>query len=394
MPQPLRIALMLFAAIGVLGFLLWFFWRALRESESPVRLIVKWIVTFLLVGWVVYEARRAQGAGRLAVLLFVALPVAVVMIILWGRSIGGLVARPFETMFTGGSEEPDPQPLYSIAEGLRRRGKFREAIYEIQGQLNRFPKDFTGQMMLAEIQAENLNELASAEITIHRICEQPNHAPASVASALNSLADWQLKYAQDVDAATGSMKKIIELLPDSEFARAAANRIAHFSNREQLLHARAPGKIQMKHGVEYLGLLKDQSHLMPKEKTFKDEAAELVAHLDSHPLDNEARERLAIIYARDYGRLDLATEQLEQLIALPGESPKHVTRWLHLLADLQIHCTNDTQLAEQTLQRIVELFPNQSQSELAKQRIVVLALELKHYEKGRTVKFDSSSTGT
>src|SRR5688572_16080284 len=178
MPQPLRLGLLLFVAAGILGFIGFLFWRGLRRSDEPARLVVKWLITFLLVGWLVYEAWRAQGADRLWVLILVALPSAAVLIVLWGRSIGGLVARPFENMFMGGDEEPDPQPLYSTATALRKRDKYREAIYAIQEQLNKFPNDFAGQMMLAEIQAENLNELSSAEITIERLCEQENHPPA------------------------------------------------------------------------------------------------------------------------------------------------------------------------------------------------------------------------
>ncbi len=89
-------------------------------------------------------------------------------------------------------------------------------------------------------------------------------------------------------------------------------------------------------------------------------------------MDHEARERLAIIYAREYGRLDFATEQIEQLVAMPGESPKHVARWLNFLADLQIEMTGKTELAEATLRRIVDLFPNQSQSQMALARITSL----------------------
>jgi tetratricopeptide (TPR) repeat protein len=387
MPQPLRIALMLFAAAGILGFIGFLFWRSLRRSDEPARLIVKWLITFLIVGWLVFEARRAQGFDRLWVLILVALPSAVVMIFLWGRTIAGLAARPFENMFMGGDEEPDPQPLYSIAEALRKRGKYREAVYAVQEQLNKFPTDFTGQMMLAELQAESLDELSAAEITVHRICEQPNHTPANIAYALNTLADWHLKYAQDADAARRALEKIIELHPDTEFERTAANRIAHLATPEMLAKNREPGTIALKHGVEYLGLLKDQSHLMPKERDAKEEAKTLVAHLDAHPMDHEARERLAVIYAQDYGRLDFATDQLEQLIALPGESPKHVARWLNLLADLQIQATNKTEMAEQTLRRIIELFPNHSIAEMAEQRLAAIGLELKRYEKGRVVKF-------
>jgi tetratricopeptide (TPR) repeat protein len=247
-------------------------------------------------------------------------------------------------------------------------------------------------MMLAEIQAENLTDLQAAETTVHRFCAQPKHTPANTAFALNSLADWQLKFAQDNEAARRALEKIIELLPDSEFARTAANRIAHLATTEQLVHAREAATVKLKPGVEYLGQLKNQEHLLPKEKGYKQEATELVAHLDAHPLDHQARERLAIIYMRDYGRLDFATEQIEQMIAMPGESPRHVARWLNMLADLQVEATGKTELAEATLRRIIELFPNQSQAQMAEDRIASIALELKKFETTSVVKFHPSES--
>ncbi len=391
MPQPLRIALLLFVALGTIGILSALFWRALRRSNEPAWLIFKWVLTVIVVGWVAYEAYRERGAGaegKLVVLFFAALPAAVVMTIVWGRSIGEAVAAPFSNMFTGGTEEPDPVPLYSIAEALRRRGKYQESLYAIQEQLEKFPTDFTGQMMLAEIQAESLKDLQAAEVTIHRLCEQ-KQSPANRAFALNSLADWHLKITQDADAAKRALEKISELLPATEFERTAANRIAHLADSATLVKLHEPEVVAMKPGVEYLGLLKDQSHLLPKEKSAADEAAELVAHLEIHPLDHEARERLAVLYAESYGRLDLATEQLEQLMGLPGESPKHVVRWLNLLANLQIQTTGTTELAEQTLRRIIDLFPNHSFAQMAEERIATLRLELKRYEKSRVVKLGS-----
>lgn len=390
MPQSLRIALLLFAALTIFGFMGFLFLRGLRNSEEPGRLIFKWVLTFIIVGWVVYEARKAQGVGRLGVLLYVALPSAVVMIFVWGRTIGELVARPFSNLFSGGDEAPDAQPLYSTAEALRKRGKSREAVYAIQEQLQKFPADFTGQMMLAEIQAENLNDLPAAETTVFRFCAQPKHTPANIAFALNSLADWHLKLDQDVDAARQALEKIIELLPGTEFERTASNRIAHLATTEQLIRAREPATVKLKAGVEYLGMLKSQEHLLPKEKELKQEAVEIVAHLEAHPTDNEARERLAVIYAREYGRLDLATEQIEQLVALPNESPKHIARWLNVLADLQVETTGNAELAKETLLRIVERFPNHSHGAMAEARIGSLSLELKRFEKSRVVKFTPS----
>jgi tetratricopeptide (TPR) repeat protein len=390
MPQPLRIGLLIFVGATVLGFVVYAFIRGFRRAEDPTRLAVKWVLTLVLLGgyaWFAKDAVKTQF-GAFAVPLG-AVVIAVILTPLWAPHIGHLVASPFTSLFDGGNEEIEPQPLYSVAESLRRRGKFREAIYAIQEQLQKFPSDFTGQIMLAEIQAENLNELAAAEITIHRICEQ-QHPPANIAYALNSLADWHRRYDQDTDAAKNALQKIVELLPNTEFERSAAQRIAHLADPDILLKLREPEAIVMKHGVEYLGLLKDQSHLLPKEKLAEEQASELVAHLEAHPLDREARERLAVIYAREFGRLDLATAQLEQLIAVPDESPRHVARWLNLLADLQVHVTNSTELAEQTLRRIIELYPAHSAAQIAENRLAILKLELKRYQEGHTVKFPSS----
>src|SRR6185295_15285044 len=108
-----------------------------------------------------------------------------------------------------------------IAEAKRKRGQYTEAIAEIRKQLVRFPTDLIGQMMIAEIQAEELNDLPGAELTIRRLCDQPGHAPRNVAHALSTLADWHLKYELNRDAARVDLQQIIERFPDSELSLAA-----------------------------------------------------------------------------------------------------------------------------------------------------------------------------
>ena len=53
-------------------------------------------------------------------------------------------------------------------------------------------------------------------------------------------------------------------------------------------------------------------------------AAAYVRHLEQHPLDMEAREKLAVLYAGHFKRLDLAASELEQMIAQPNQPPKLV----------------------------------------------------------------------
>jgi len=114
-----------------------------------------------------------------------------------------------------------------------------------------------------------------------------------------------------------------------------------------------------------------------------------VQHLEQHPLDHEAREKLAMIYAAHYQRLDLAADQLEQLIAAPNQTGKDVARWLNVLADLQLRHGADYDTIRQTLQRVIDLFPELAAGQLAQQRIELLRLELKGKEKSQVVKLGS-----
>lgn len=393
MPQPIRIALLIFVAAAVLGIIAYYFIRALRNSEDPARLLVKWIVTGLIVAGLLWLAKGGVNSmGGAFVVGLAVMAVGVILAFIWAPNLSSTLFSPLLSALDGGNEEPDPVPLYSTAESLRQRGKYREALHAIQEQLQRFPHDFTGQMMMAGIYAESLQDLPAAEITIHRLCAQPGHMPAHVAGALNTLADWHLKHGQDSDAARADLERIAELLPGTEFARTAANRIAHLATSGQLAAAHDAAPIKMKPGVENLGLLKSQAHLLPAEKNPEAEAAELVAHLELHPLDTEARERLAVLYARSYGRLDLAAEQLEQLVSIPGEAPKHVAHWLNLLADLQVEVTGTTTLAAATLERLKELFPGHSVAELAEARLASLPLELKRFEPSHIVKLGPTSS--
>jgi hypothetical protein len=137
----------------------------------------------------------------------------------------------------------------------------------------------------------------------------------------------------------------------------------------------------MPEGIKNVGLLKSSAHLVPAEMPPAEQAAAWVKHLEAHPDDTEAREKLAILYARHYQRLDLATGELEQMIGEPNHPPKRTAHWLNLLADLQIHTGADYDTVRATLERIVERFPDHSVSENARSRIAHLKLEFKALEK-------------
>lgn len=370
--------LAVFAALALL-----FIIRSVRKATEPSLILRKWIVTVPLIIVCLVAVPIFSVFGLLLIV-----GCAAILSWMWTPHIGAAFAKPLTSLFDGGDLPPEPRPFYSIALAKQKKGLYLEAVAEVRKQLTRFPTDFEGHMLLAQIQAEHLNDLPGAELTIHRLCAQPGHAPANIAYALYTLADWHLKQGMDPDSARQSLEKVIELLPDTEFALTAAQRIAHLSSPEMLASAAEPRAYAVPRAIKNLGLLRGTPAFQPETDPSR-AAAMLVAHLEQHPLDAEAREELAKIYVDTYGRLDLAADQLEQLIQHPNQPDKLLVRWLNLLADLQIRAGADYEAVRHTLERIIELGPNLAPADNARKRIDLLRLELKAKTKSQAVKLGS-----
>jgi hypothetical protein len=380
MSRILKIALDSFFLLVIAGFAGWILFRSLKRSGDGARLIFKWILTGAVL-WLMFKhvvPAFSQGgleaiSGLLTMLIF-----GLAMAFTWRDSIIDLVANPIASLYDGGKEEVEPKPMYSIAVSKRKLNKPLEAIVEIRSQLAKFPNDFEGVMMLASIQAEDTQDLPSAEITLNHFCDRPDAPPKQVAAALTQLADWHLKIAQDVDSGRAVLEKIIERFPETQLSAQAAQRIAHLGGTEKiLLAAHDRQAVFVPEGVKNIGLLDSTKFLRPVEVDPEKQAADFVKHLEEHPLDTEAREKLAIIYARHYKRLDLAAGELNQLIEQPNQPAKRVAHWLNLLADLQIHGGADYDTARETLEKIVERFPGLPVADLAQLRLGRLKLEIR-----------------
>lgn len=377
-------------AVGIVGAGLayWF-----RKSDDRKTLLIKWALSvpgviwmYFLLGWL--QKKVAGGVDYGAAFFGAVLAAAngLYFAAIWRREIAGIIAKPFGSLYDGGDEEIVPQAFYSLAEAKRKRGQYPEALAAIRKQLEKFPTDFTGQMLIAEIQAENLGDLPGAIATVQRILRQPKHAPRNIAYALNTVADWQLKYSADPDAAREALEQLVRLLPGTEFALLAEQRIGHLATREQLLAQHDRPRIVVPKGVENVGLLESSAHLAPAARDPAARAAELVEHLKSHPQDTEAREELAVIYADHYQRLDFALEQLNYLVNQPQQPAQRVIRWLNLMADLQIRHSSPYESIYETLSQIIERYPNHAAADLARNRIDLLRLELKVKEAPRSIK--------
>ena len=187
---------MLFVMIAGVG---WILWRSLRKAEDPPRLVFKWILTVIIVGYMVRYVMPdvAQGGEGAIVGVLTTAVIGLVLAIIWRHSIAMMIAKPFGSLYDGGDDEDDPKPFYSTAKAKRMRGDFLGAKADVRAELVRFPMDMEGQMLLAEIEAQDIHDLRAAEIVVQRFIAQKGHTPANIAYALSSMADWQLKYAQD-----------------------------------------------------------------------------------------------------------------------------------------------------------------------------------------------------
>lgn len=386
--QFIRGLLILIMFVLIAGAFAW--WR-FKESEDRGAMVVRWTVTAVMF-WVIYRfcgpkiVSGMQTGDATAVFgLLGSVVVGLILAIIWVPEFVGSVGNMFGSLYTGGSRPDDPKPFYSIAQAQRTQGHYSVALMEVRKQLARFPTDFEGQMLMASIQAENLDDLPGAAVTIERFREQDGHAPMNIAYGQNLLADWYLKIAKDREAARGALEKIIELLPDTEFANQAAQRIGRLADTAHLLEPDDRRVFKVQQGADNIGLMQDSSILLAEEVDPQTIATEYVKHLQAHPLDGHIREKLAILYANHYHRLDLAADQFEQLIMLPNQPRKQIAHWLNLLADLQIKNGAPIETARATLQRIVDNYPDMAMTQNTRRRMDLLKLEYKALEESETV---------
>ncbi|MDB6066544.1 MAG: hypothetical protein JWR26_2752 [Pedosphaera sp.] len=387
--ETIRGTILLVLAIVVIAL---FMYTWVKRSRDPGALIARWAITLAILTLVVWSVdklfRKEQAATSLAG-LGIAITGGLVFAVLWVPPIVDFVSRKIGSLYDGGEQEVEPRPFYSIFRAKRIKGQYFEALDEVRRQLDKFPTDFEGMMLLAELQAENLNDLPGAEITVQKLCEQPGHSPVNIAYALGRIADWHLGLSKDRDAAQKSLEKIMELLPDTEMAARAAQRIAHLADASMLLAPHDRQRVSVKKGVENLGLHREQGKLKAPEIDQGLVAAGYVEHLEKHPLDTHAREKLAVLYANHYHRLDMALDQLEQLVQQPNNPAKMVVHWLNLMADLQVQEGADLESVRGTLKRIVDQFPDIAAAENAQRRMDTVKLELKAKEKSRAVELGS-----
>jgi TolA-binding protein len=366
------------AAVAVFLFLLY---RSLKKTDEPLALINKWIWTFLIAAVGIFLAMHSPLYAVPPVVALFAIPIGAI----WTKSLGAIVAAPLTGLFTGGNREVDPTPIYSIAESKRGHGQYDEAIRLIRAELEKFPGDFVGMMLLATIQAENLNDIQAAQATIEQLLAVPKRTPQAIASALHALADWQLRL-PDPDAARAALQRIIDQFPDTPLAQIAMQRIARIGSVDQIAAMRERGPIALPAGKKDIGLRTD---IVPvPEENPMDTAAAYTRQLTKHPADAETREKLALLYMNEFHRPDLAAQQFQLLSCQANMPARRAAGWLNQLASIHLQ-NNDLTAARAAVNAIIERYPGTAPAEMAKTRLPGLEGELKGYRNAQSVKLGS-----
>lgn len=368
------------ALVALIAGLLWLIVRAVRNSDDPARLVVHMLLSLIVIPIVISGFRSGADLGTG---ILYGLVSGLILAALWAPYITDAIGKAVGSLYDGGTTPAEPEPFYSTAEGKRHAGEYLEAIADIRAELVKFPTDFKGQMLLADIQAENLKDVAAAQETLQTLLAQPGHEARNISFAMNRLADWHLKLGKDVEAAKLAIQWIIQMFPGTEAAYQATQRLAHM---DQLVSGEAaPRRFVVKEQTRYIALEEGFDGLKPAPEDYEATATKLVKRLEAQPDDNEARELLAILYARQFKRMDLAGELLEQLLNQAGAPASHRVHWLNLLADLQITVAGNPNGARQALQRIIETTPGTVEAEKAAQRLLFIDRDLKNQQAGATL---------
>ncbi len=365
-----------FVLLGLvdLGVLIWLFVRKLKQTDGDDTgfAVFRWLVAgnaLMMLFWVAIPLTISGnpvgvifGVGGMAICgILIALGIT-------PSVVGGAVGF-FTGAIDGSSEPQKKEALYSVALAKRNRNEPGEAIEEIREQLLEFPYDFEGMMLMAEIQAHDLKNLPAAKGTMETLLEFGKFPKARKAYVLTTMADWELELGKNPKGARAAFRRIVEMFPDSEISRKAELRMLRLPTREDIADRE-----------------RTHVHTLPSRRSEEQreaavsasggdpsaEARELTERLTRHPEDDEARERLATIYARHYRRVDMAADQLEQLIRDPRQPRDETVRRLHQLAEFHLSFALDGDAARACLQRIVELFPGTPAAELAQNEMRTL----------------------
>jgi tetratricopeptide (TPR) repeat protein len=309
-------------------------------------------------------------------------PVAVLLTWSFGWRFAGLGAilwlLPTLQQVLALQPEQKTAPIYSRAIIAINFDRYEEAEKAVIHELESCEDDFDGWMMLAELYANQFNDLPAAQELIRQTCESPATTPSQFAVAHHRLADWQLKLAQDPNAARAALEQICLRHPRSHLDHMARLRIKQLpASREEWIAQQSVKKIQMHtlHGSTRNSTAAPASRMSRQEAFVRSQ--QCVQQLQNNPNDIAAREELARLWAEDLDQVDMGVEQLDLLLAMPGASSAKAAEWLGLLASWHLRFPQNLAAARTAMEQLIRLHPQSPQAFAAQRRLNLLDLEAK-----------------
>jgi tetratricopeptide (TPR) repeat protein len=361
----------------------WLVWRLFRRSldrsDDPVKLMVKWAGTLaILLTWAfILKGLLKSGGyalGFLGPLMTAAF--SIIIGIIWAPSWGAMLARPLSSLYDGGDEQIQPTPFYAIAMARRKRGLYDLAMMEVRKQLEAFPHDMKGHVMLAEILTEDLGNCEGGMTILEEFLQRENLEATQGAFIMNRLAEWELRYRKNPDQARWWISRIKESYPDTEQASHAIQRLAHMTDDAYLVHRRDPKQYLVHRPTPNLSAADQGNEGLNPQVRAELSCQELLQHLEMHPDDTSVREQLAWLYAEQFQRIDLALDQLIRCSQMAHQPAARLARWYHQMADLHCRFTGDEKAARQVLEDFLEDHPDSVHAETTKRRLKRLKLEI------------------
>lgn len=306
---------------------------------------------------------------------------AVIVLLVGGLSVLGLAALVILVPLAGYApamlHPKKMPPMYARAVARMKFGKYTEAEWEIIRELERHEDDFEGWMMLAELYANQFNDLPEAERTILEICDQPKVTPPQLSIALHRLADWNLKLAEDPDATRRALQMLCDRLRGTHLAHMAQLRIKQLPKTvEELRQNTAHRAIPLPALSEQLDESPPPAAASALEKNnAAKEANACVETLKLDPDDVAARERLARIFTERLGRPELGIEQVLLLVGMPDQPEGKRAEWLGIAAAWHLRYRHDVETGRKLLEKLLQEFPETPQALAARRRLELIARE-------------------
>ena len=372
------------ANAGWFGHLAFSFKYVVIQTEPALFVISSYWAALTLAWLIVAAAARMEERQDFLLSAVVwcglLLPIVALMFYVYGASVMGLALLFFWAWPLAhhalGQRPRKTAPFYARAVASIKFGKYADAERAIIAELEKCETDFEGWMMLAELYAGQFHDLPEAERTVLGLCAEPQTTPPQVAIALNRLADWQLQLGQDPVAARHSLEEICRRLPGTHLAKMAAVRIGQLPASKAELHEQKKIKtIHLPALSEEFGHGQDANAPTVNRTEALAQADECVRKLRQDPNDVPTREKLALIFAEQLGKIELASEQIESLMEMPEQPPAKMAEWLAMLAGWQLRFSENPETARRFLERLIHEHPHSVQAFAAQRRLTLLDMD-------------------